>query len=78
MPRFYFDLRHGDGITIDEEGMEFSDLEAAVEEATHVLAKFVSQAEENPENAYLYGMIVDIRDESGSVSEVSQSAPTKH
>ena len=78
MPRFYFDLRHSDGVAVDEEGMEFSGLKAAVEEATRVLAKFFSQDEENLENAYVRGMIIDVRDESGSVTEVSHTTPTRH
>ena len=78
MPFFYFDLRDGDAMAVDEEGMEFSDLAAAVEEAARVLATFASQAEGMPDNAYLYGMIVEIRDESGAVTEVSHSNPTKH
>lgn len=78
MPRFYFDLRHGDGVAVDEEGMAFSGLNAALEEAARVLEKFASQAEENSENAYLCGLSIDVRDESGSVSEVSHTAPTRH
>jgi hypothetical protein len=76
MPLFYFDLKDGEAMAVDEEGMEFSDLEAAVEEATRVLATFVRQAEENPERSYLSEMTVEIRDEGGLVTEVSHRYPT--
>jgi hypothetical protein len=78
MPLFYFDLKDGEAMAVDEEGMEFSDLEAAVEEATRVLATFVRQAEENPERSYLSEMTVEIRDEGGLVTEVSHRDPTTH
>lgn len=38
MPRFYFDIRDGSRLCLDEEGLELPDLQAAKVEATHSLA----------------------------------------
>jgi hypothetical protein len=39
MPRFYFDLRQGDGLISDEEGQELADLCAAEDEAIQTVAE---------------------------------------
>ena len=44
MPRYYFDMREGDEIAPDEEGMELSTMEAVEEEAAHTLADMARDA----------------------------------
>jgi hypothetical protein len=44
MPRYYFDLRDGDDLTPDEEGLELSSVHSAQEEATLSLADFAKKA----------------------------------
>jgi hypothetical protein len=38
MPRYYFDIRDGNGVSLDEEGMELRDMQAVQEEAARSLA----------------------------------------
>ena len=38
MKRYYFDMRDGENVTRDDEGLEFPDLAAAQEEAAKALA----------------------------------------
>ncbi|GAB9241429.1 DUF6894 family protein [Bradyrhizobium diazoefficiens] len=78
MPHFYFDLRDGDATAVDEIGMQFPGLRAAMEEAERVLNDFTRQAEEAPQKSYLREMIIEVRDEKGNVTEVSHSNPTTH
>jgi hypothetical protein len=44
MTRYYFDLRDGNELVIDEEGMELRDTQAAQEEAGRALAGFAGDA----------------------------------
>ncbi|MBR0868498.1 hypothetical protein ACVIWV_008904 [Bradyrhizobium diazoefficiens] len=78
MPLFYFDLRDGDATAIDETGMQFPGLRAAMEEAVRVLNVFANQAEGSSQKSYLREMIIEVRDEKGNVTEVSHSNPTTH
>ena len=41
MTRYFFDIRYGDKIAIDEEGLELPDIEAAQIEAAYSLAGMV-------------------------------------
>jgi hypothetical protein len=41
MRRYYFDTQNGDGLTVDDEGVEFPDLDAAKQEAALALADMV-------------------------------------
>jgi len=43
MPGYYFDMREGDDVAVDEEGMEFSSMEAVRREA-HTLADMARDA----------------------------------
>jgi hypothetical protein len=78
MPHFYFDLRVGDAMAVDEKGMRFPGLRAAMDEALRVLNEFTRQAEGNPGKSYLREMIIEVRDKKGNVTEVSHSNPTRH
>lgn len=78
MPIFYFNRRDGGATVVDEIGMQFPGLRAAMEEAMRVLNVFASQAEMSPQKSYLRGMAIEVRDEKGNVTEVTQSNPTTH
>jgi hypothetical protein len=39
MPRYYFDIRDGDGTHVDETGLDLRDMRSAVEEARRALAE---------------------------------------
>lgn len=41
MARYYFDIRDGEDVYVDKEGMELPDMEAAIAEARRALADMV-------------------------------------
>ena len=61
MPRFYFDVREGEQLTLDEEGAEFPDLAAVRQEAMLALIDVGRDilSEDSPD------IIIEVRDESG-------------
>jgi cobalamin biosynthesis protein CbiD len=44
MPRYYFDVRDGDGTFVDDSGMELPDMQLAIREARRALADMVRDA----------------------------------
>jgi hypothetical protein len=60
MPHFYFDVRDGDSLVQDEEGLSFPSIEAARDEATRALAEMANDASPN---AYVREMAIEVRDE---------------
>jgi hypothetical protein len=48
MPRYYFDLRDGDDLAVDEEGVELQDIELVREEAARSLADMARDAVRSP------------------------------
>ncbi|WP_314957631.1 DUF6894 family protein [Bradyrhizobium cosmicum] len=71
MPRFYFDLRDGDDLAIDEEGLELPNVGAVQAEAAISLADMARDA---VHGAPLLGggrrMAIEVRDEAGPVMQV--------
>ncbi|QIG98077.1 MULTISPECIES: DUF6894 family protein [unclassified Bradyrhizobium] len=66
MTRYYFDLRDGGGLAIDEEGLVMSDLAAVKEEAARSLADMVR----NSACGHNLGQIaIEVRDDNGPVLE---------
>jgi hypothetical protein len=65
MRRYYFDTQNGDGLTVDEEGVEFPDLDAAKQEAALALADMVLDESLNPAK-----ISVEVRDDAGTVMRV--------
>jgi hypothetical protein len=61
--RYFFDIRDGQDLLLDEEGMEFPDLEAAFREAARSLADISSKGSRNVGA----GMAVVVRDDNGTV-----------
>jgi hypothetical protein len=72
MPRYYFDMREGDEIAPDEEGMELRTLEAMQEEAARSLADMARDAirRHSPDRAGRR-MSIEVRDEAGPVMQVN-------
>jgi hypothetical protein len=70
MPRYYFDMREGDEIAPDEEGMELRTLEAVQEEAARTLADMARDAIRGHSNGAGHQMSIEVRDEAGPVLQV--------
>ena len=69
MPRYYFDMRVGDDIAPDEEGMELRTPQAVQEEAARTLADMARDAMRGrPDGAHQ--MSIEIRDDAGPVMQV--------
>ena len=66
MPRYYFDMREGDEVAVDEEGMEFSSMEAVRREAAHTLADMARDAIGGRAKGEIRLMAVEVRDDSGA------------
>ena len=64
MPKFFFDFSNGHGETVDQEGSDHSDLEAAEHEAIDTL---VSIARDASPLRGAHAMEVRIRDDSGVI-----------
>jgi hypothetical protein len=69
--RYYFDIRYGDTINPDEEGMDFLSLGDVQEEAARSLADTLRYPEscEGGDGA-AHSISIEVRDENGPVLEV--------
>ena len=72
MPRYFFDLRDGDDIAVDEEGLELKDIRAVQEEAARSLADMtrdeVRRHSNDPNKRHR--MAIEVRDDTGPVLQV--------
>ena len=67
--RYYFDIRDGDGLSVDEEGMTLPDLVAAQEEAARSLVDIIRNTPRGKgSRAHL---AIDVRDDNGPVLQAS-------
>ncbi|MBR1153620.1 DUF6894 family protein [Bradyrhizobium sp. JYMT SZCCT0428] len=69
MPRYYFDLREGDQIAPDEEGLEFDSLDQVQVEAARSLAELARDAIRRTPHSLSYQKSVEVRDDNGPVME---------
>jgi hypothetical protein len=70
MKRYFFDLRDGDELTPDDEGLELSTMEAVQEEAARSLADMARDASRRPDNGANgtgHRMAIEVRDDTGPV-----------
>ncbi len=68
MPRYYFDLRDGDDLTPDEEGLELASVHSAQEEAALSLADLAKEAIRDCRIDGQGGLLaVEVRDDNGPV-----------
>jgi hypothetical protein len=71
MPRYYFDMREGDEIAPDEEGMELDTLEEVQEEAARTLADMAKDGIRGGRTNGARGpMSIEVRDAAGPVLQV--------
>ena len=70
MPRYYFDLRDGDELAADDEGMELSSLERVQEEAARSLADMARDAVRKNQDRAGHEMAIEVRDDNGPVLQV--------
>ncbi len=63
MPRYYLDLYHGDGLTVDEEGQVFETRAGLRREAMRILPDVLRDEMFDGDRARI---MVKVRDESGS------------
>ena len=69
--RYYFDIRYGDTVTPDEEGMDLCTLQEVQEEAARSLADTVRYPENCQAGKDIARRIaIEVRDENGPVLEV--------
>jgi hypothetical protein len=71
MPRYHFDLRDGDDLVVDEEGMDLRDMEAVQEEAARSLADMArDEVRRTAGKAGGRCMAIEVRDAAGPVLQV--------
>ena len=69
--RYYFDLRDGDEVAVDDEGVELPNLQAVQEEAALSLVDMARDAiRTHPNDGAGHLMAIEVRDESGPVLQV--------
>lgn len=78
MPRYYFDLREGDELIPDDEGVELYTLKAVQEEAARSLADMAREAVRRQTDGGLHPMGIEVRDESGLVLHVRFTYEVEH
>ena len=67
MPRYYFDFADEKGLLVDDEGMDFQNLEAVQDEAARCLADMTWDAARNFKGRSVQQMAVKVRDDEGTV-----------
>jgi hypothetical protein len=67
MKRYYFDIREGDHLAPDEEGLMMPDIETVQKEAAQSLADMARDA---LSSRMLHRMAIEVRDNTGPVLEV--------
>ena len=68
MPPYYFDLRDGDELAVDEEGAEMANLPAVQMEAARSLVDMAGHATwTKADSVFGHPMAVEVRDENGLV-----------
>jgi hypothetical protein len=73
MAHYYFDLREGDELITDEEGLELRDLKVMQKEAARALAGFARDSVQSLNDVQSHQMAIAVRDEHGPVMEVKFS-----
>jgi hypothetical protein len=71
MARYYFDLRRGDNVSHDVEGMELSTIEAVRQEAVHAVADLAPGAIRGYLISSEHFLAIEVRDDSGPVLQVN-------
>ena len=69
MTRYFFDMREGDQIAVDEQGLELNDLEQVQEEAVVSLADMAKDVVGRKHGDPSQRLAIEVRDESGPVMQ---------
>jgi hypothetical protein len=81
VPRYFFDLREGETLAVDEEGTELPTIEAAQEEAARSLAEMAKAAVREVIKNGGHRMEIEVRDEVGPVMKLQfnfEARRTRH
>nr|WP_028345992.1 hypothetical protein [Bradyrhizobium murdochi] len=70
MRRYYFDLREGDDLSPDEEGLELPSIERVQEEAARSLADMARDAVRKNRDGPGHQIAIEVRDNHGPVLQV--------
>ena len=70
MPRYYFDIREGDDLAPDEEGMELSSLRAVQEEAARTLVEMARDSVLGQNDGAGRQMAIEVRDDDGPLLQL--------
>jgi uncharacterized protein DUF6894 len=70
MRRYYFDLREGDDLAADDEGLELPSIERVQEEAARSLADMARDAVRKNHDGAGHRMSIEVRDDGGPVLQV--------
>ncbi|WFU18866.1 hypothetical protein [Bradyrhizobium sp. CB3481] len=70
MPRYYFDIREGDDLAPDEEGLDLPSIELVQEEAARVLADMARDTVRKDRDKAGHEMAIEVRDDHGPVLQV--------
>lgn len=76
MARYYFDLVDQDGLVVDEEGMEFGDLEAVEREATQAMTDAARASLQHPMKPGEAS--IEVRDDVGPVMRIRLTVAIEH
>jgi hypothetical protein len=75
MARYFFDFRSGETVSLDKDGQDFADMEAAYEAALDILADAVSEVMR--EGIVSQPLAIQVRDEFGLVLELTATVGGK-
>ena len=71
MRRYFFDVRDGDGVIPDEEGVVLSNLDAVQDEAARALADMArDEVRATNSKGLMRDLAIDVRDDNGAVMRV--------
>jgi hypothetical protein len=69
--RYYFDVREGDDISPDDEGMKLASLEAVETEAARALTEMARDTVRSRLDGSGHQMTIDVRDDDGPILQVT-------
>jgi hypothetical protein len=70
MPRYFFDIREGNYLAVDEEGVELPDVQAAEAEAARSLT---DMARDHVLARTSHSLTIDVRDDNGPIARAKLS-----
>ncbi|QIG92788.1 MULTISPECIES: DUF6894 family protein [unclassified Bradyrhizobium] len=70
MTRYYFDLRDGEELAPDEEGLELNSMQAAQMEAAKSVADMVRDVVYQSQRVHNHRMAIEVRDDKGPVMQL--------